>query len=211
MRLQYVIDAEEPEPTITPIADVSKLPGFVDYGQTYASAYDGLRHGDTSSTDGLITHLHRVYSAMMTPQMSMMMPEMVGQQTVVETELRAMADARRGKLGDAIAAMTRATIVEDSLPFEFGPPSIEKPSHELLGEMLLAAGRPGDARREFEIALKRTPGRSLALLDLARACRAAGDVSAAANAYRQLEANWKRADSAIAAVREARAGASRPR
>jgi hypothetical protein len=66
---------------------------------------------------------------------------------------------------------------------------------------------PRDARREFELALKRTPGRSLALLDLARACRAAGDSAAARNAYRQLAANWKHADSTVAAVREARAGA----
>ena len=73
--------------------------------------------------------------------------------------------------------------------------------------MLLAAGRPSEARREFELALKRTPGRSLVLLDLARACRAAGDSAAAANAYRQLAANWRHADSTIAAVREARAGA----
>src|SRR5205823_4661417 len=63
------------------------------------------------------------------------------------------------------------------------------------------------ARREFETARKRTPGRSLLLLDLARACRAMGDSAAAASAYRQVAANWKRANSTIAAAREARAAA----
>jgi tetratricopeptide (TPR) repeat protein len=207
MRLQYVIDAEQTEPDPAPLPDVSKMPGFVDYDQTFATAYAALRRGDTSSTTALIARLHRVGEAMMGGGMAMMMPEMVGEAKIIETELRAMTDSRRGRVDDALAELAKATVQEDSLPYEFGPPEIEKPSHELLGEMFLAAGRPRDARREFEIALKRTPGRSLVLLDLARACRAAGDSAAAANAYRQLAANWKHADSTIAAVREARAGA----
>ena len=121
-----------------------------------------------------------------------------------------MVGSRRGKLDDAVALLRKAAAQEDSLPYEFGPPEIEKPSHELLGEMLLAAGHPGDARHEFEIALTRTPGRSLVLLDLARACRAMGDTAAATGAYRLLASNWKSADSTITAVREARAGAKAP-
>ena len=33
-----------------------------------------------------------------------------------------------------------------ALPFEFGPPFVDKPTHELLGEILLEAGRPQAAR-----------------------------------------------------------------
>jgi len=207
MRLQYVVDSDPSDSTLPPLADVSKFPGFVELTQTYATAYDGLRRGDTSATSALIARLHRASSAMMGSEMAMMMPEMVGQADVIETELRAMADSRRGLRDDGVTALAKAAAEEDSLPFEFGPPEIEKPSHELLGELLLAAGRPLDARRQFEIALRRTPGRSLVLLDLARACRATGDSAAAANAYRQLAANWKHADSSIAALREVRAAA----
>ncbi len=207
MRLQYLVDVERPDPTLTTIADVSKLPGFVDLTQSYATAYDGLRRGDTSGTKALIARMHSVTASMMGSEMAMMMPEMVGEANVVELELRAMADSHRGQLDDALAMLAKAAAQEDSLPYEFGPPAIEKPSHELLGEMLFVAARPRDARREFEIALKRTPGRSLTLLDLARACRAAGDSAAARNAYRQLATNWKHADSTVAAVREVRAGA----
>jgi len=140
------------------------------------------------------------------PKRKSFISAILGEASVAQTELRAMADSRRGKRGDAIAALTKAAAQEDSLPFEFGPPAIEKPSHELLAEMLLSAGRPRDARREFEIALKRTPGRSLALLGLARACRAMGDGARRRGAYRQLASNWN-ADSTMAAAREARAGA----
>jgi tetratricopeptide (TPR) repeat protein len=207
MRLQYLVDVEQPEASLTPIADVSKLPGFVDLTQMYATAYDNLRRGDTSSATVLIAQMHAQATAMTGGEMAVMMPEMAGEAHVVESELRAMADARRGRLGEAIAELTKAAAQEDSLPYEFGPPEIEKPSHELLGEMLLSAGRAREARGEFEIALRRTPGRSLVLLDLARACRAMGDAAAAASAYRRLAANWKNADSTIAAVREVRAGA----
>jgi len=207
MRLQYFVDVETPEPTLTPLTNVSKLPGFIDLTQSYATAYDGLRRGDTASTSGVVARLHQAASTMTGSEMARMMPEMVGEVNVTEAELRAMIDSRRGNMTGAIDALTKAAAEEDSLPFEFGPPEIEKPSHELLGEMLLAARRPGDARRELEIALKRTPGRSLVLLDLARACRAAGDNAAAANAYRQLAANWKHADSTIPALSEVRAAA----
>ncbi len=207
MRLQYIVDVDQSEPDLAPIADVSKLPGFVEFTQSYGTAYGALRRGDTTTAQPLLGRLHEARTAMMSSEMVAMMPEMVGEADVIEQELRALALLRRGSKADAVATLREAAAREDGLPFEFGPPEIEKPSHELLGEVLLATGQPAEARHEFELALKRTPGRSLTLLDLARACRAAGDGAAATSAYRQLVANWRNADSTIAAVREARAGA----
>jgi tetratricopeptide (TPR) repeat protein len=207
MRLQYIVDVDQTEPDLAPIADVSKLPGFVEFTQSFGTAYDALLRGDTTTAQPLLGRLHEVATTMMSSEMAAMMPEMVGEGDVIEKELRALALLRRDSKADAVATLREATVREDGLPFEFGPPEIEKPSHELLGEVLLATGQPAEARREFELALKRTPGRSLTLLDLARACRAAGDSAAATSAYRQLVANWRNADSTIAAVREARAGA----
>jgi hypothetical protein len=72
-------------------------------------------------------------------------------------------------------------------------------------------GRAAEARREFQLALARTPGRSLTLLDLARASHAIGDSAAASAAYKQLVSNWHRADAVTDAVREARSAAPRGR
>ncbi len=91
-----------------------------------------------------------------------------------------------GDSAAALAALRRAAAVEDSLPVEFGPPLVVKPSHELLGETLLALGRPADARVEFDRQLTRTPRRAATLLDLARAARAAGDPARAATALAEL-------------------------
>jgi tetratricopeptide (TPR) repeat protein len=207
MRLQYIVDADQSEPELAPIADVSKLPGFVEFTQSYGTAYDALRRGDTTTTQPLLGRLHDVRTAMMSTEMAVMMPEMAGEADVIELELRALTLLRRDSKAEAVATLRKAAAQEDALPFEFGPPEIEKPSHELLGEVLLATGQAAEARHEFELALKRTPGRSLTLLDLARACRASGESAAATSAYRQLVANWRHADSTIAAVREAREGA----
>jgi tetratricopeptide (TPR) repeat protein len=88
-----------------------------------------------------------------------------------------------------------------------GPPPAMR-TDELLGEALLKAGRASEAVAAYERALQLTPKRSAALLGLARAKSAAGDRAGAADAYRQLAANWHAADPTVAALNEARAGAA---
>ena len=69
-----------------------------------------------------------------------------------------------------------------------------KPTHELLGEVLLARGENAEAQKEFARSLEMAPGRSLSLLGLARAARAAGDSAVAANADAALKKNWAAGD-----------------
>jgi len=56
--------------------------------------------------------------------------------------------------------------LEETLPIAFGPPTIDKPTYELLGEFLLRRGRKDEARAAFQRALARTPGRRLLLAGL---------------------------------------------
>ena len=60
---------------------------------------------------------------------------------------------------------------EESLPLDFGPPIIVKPSHELYGDVLMKLGRPDDAHAQYEKALARAPRRSLSVAGLAQAAR----------------------------------------
>jgi hypothetical protein len=41
--------------------------------------------------------------------MALMMPEMVGEAKIIETELRAMTDSRRGRMDNALAELAGAT------------------------------------------------------------------------------------------------------
>src|SRR5213079_2849073 len=109
---------------------------------------------------------------------------------ILEQELRALLRQADGDLTGAVALTREATALEDAMPLEFGPPAVVKPSRELLGEILLQAGRPAAAQAEFARALALAPKRALSLLGLGRAAAAAGDPATAARAYRELREIW---------------------
>jgi len=96
-------------------------------------------------------------------------PEMTEALLIAVEQLRALMTAAEGKPQDAVQELKRIAGKERQLPLEFGPPNIEKPSDELLGELLLQLNRPSEAREAFQAALARTPGRKLVLEELARA------------------------------------------
>jgi len=122
---------------------------------------------------------------------------------IMELEVAATVAASKGNHADAIEMMTRATKIEEEMSPPSGPPSLIKPSHELLGEILLAANRPKDAVKQFETAMLRQPNRARSLLGLARANAKAGDTKAAAEAYSRLMRQWGQADPTLSELREA--------
>jgi tetratricopeptide (TPR) repeat protein len=123
---------------------------------------------------------------------------------VLALQLEARLAWARNESDRAFTLLRQAAASEDALPLEFGPPAIVKPTHELLGELLLAAGRPAEAQREFQRALELAPGRSLALLGLARAARGAGDTAVSDHALLLLAENWREADADLAELAEVR-------
>jgi tetratricopeptide (TPR) repeat protein len=76
-------------------------------------------------------------------------------------ELEGLLAIQAGRVAEGLRILGAAADAEDALPFEFGPPAVVKPTHELLGEALLAAGRTDEARAAFSRAAERTPGRLL--------------------------------------------------
>jgi tetratricopeptide (TPR) repeat protein len=104
----------------------------------------------------------------------------------------------------------RDALLADPNPPSFaplGPPTTLR-TEELLGRARLKAGRPRDAVAAYERALQLTPNRSQALLGLARARQAAGDMAGAGEAYRRLLDNWRHADADLPALAEVRSGAA---
>jgi len=76
-------------------------------------------------------------------------------------EGRALLAEQEGDFVGAERLILQAVGLEDKLPIAFGPPTINKPSHELFGEFLFRRGRKDEAHAEFEKAVARTPGRRL--------------------------------------------------
>ena len=85
---------------------------------------------------------------------------------IVLLEARALIAEQDNDLAGAEKLLRQAVALEETLPMAFGPPTIDKPTYELLGEFLLRRGRKDESRAAFQRALARTPGRRLPLAGL---------------------------------------------
>jgi uncharacterized protein HemY len=75
----------------------------------------------------------------------------------------------------ASAPLPRTLSEQKDMRYAFGPPHPEKPSYELLGELLLKHHQLREAEAAFKEALSRAPGHTESLADLLRASTAAID------------------------------------
>ncbi len=85
----------------------------------------------------------------------------VDQSRIMEMELRALLAWSENDTARTTEWFDKATELEANISHSFGPPNIIKPSHELYGEWLINMNRQEKAFEQFNIALKRAPGRRL--------------------------------------------------
>ena len=119
-------------------------------------------------------------------------------------EIQAAIQAGRKNYDEAISLMKIATALEEKLPDPSGPPRIIKPTFELFGEILLRAGKPKEAGRQFAISLLRHPNRARSLLGAARAAADSGDRQGAIDGYSKFLEVWSQADKDLPELKEAR-------
>ena len=101
--------------------------------------------------------------------------------------------AAEGKKDDAIDMLRRAADSEDILGKHPVSPGAFVPIREQIGTILLEVGKPTEAQREFEAALKIYPGRFRGLYGAARAAELAGDKEVANRYYTKLAAQTSKA------------------
>ena len=115
-------------------------------------------------------------------------PEGDGANVDIEVQQIAALEALRdGRTSDGIALLQRAAAAENRMPMEFGPPVIEKPTFELLGDELVALNRFAEAETAYASALARAPGRTRSLEGRLRAEEGLGKREAAALTRAQLQ------------------------
>ena len=113
---------------------------------------------------------------------------------VMALQLQGLIARSGGEGEDGLDRLREALALEQSLPFEFGPPLVVIPSGELLGEVLLEEGRGEEAISAFRATLAVAPGRATALLGLARAAELTEETALAERTRRQLLENLNGAD-----------------
>jgi hypothetical protein len=191
MRAQYIFGSERWDDQVLgwkiELADASRSTRAID---AFTHGYAALRLGRRETAG----HFLGVLGSITDERGEDETPNAAAIPRILQLELEAMLTLDAGLTDEALLAARKATVLEDGLPLEFGPPDIVKPSHELMGEMLLALNRPTEASREFQAALILAPKRSRSLLGLSMAAAQAGDLQTAARAEAQLDLVWHRAD-----------------
>ena len=116
---------------------------------------------------------------------------------IAHMELAALIALDGGGEDLAIGLLTEASVLEETLAIEFGPPASLQPPHELLGAVYLMSDRPAEAAHAFRKALEFTPRRTNSLVGLSTAASAMGEDVEAAEAMARLQTIWKSADPAF--------------
>jgi tetratricopeptide (TPR) repeat protein len=192
MRAHFLINAERwDDPARAWALDVSDLGATAQAIDAFALGYAAARRGDRRLARQRLADLTTIRSDARADGRNVA-PVYVP--AILARELEAAMLVADGKAAQALPLLYQAAAIEDSLPVEYGPPDVVKPTHELLGEVLLGLGRASDAQREFQRALEMAPRRALALLGLVRAATAAGDREAASRALAELRDVWHAAD-----------------
>ena len=106
-------------------------------------------------------------------------------------ELAALIAQAKGQADQAITLLKEAAALEETMRAPNGAADPLKPSHELLGEVLLQAGKAKDAAEAFETSLLRMPNRARSLMGAVKAHTAAGNKEKAAERLATLNSFWK--------------------
>jgi hypothetical protein len=110
---------------------------------------------------------------------------------IMHMELGALIAEAQGKRDEAIRLLQEAVQIEESMRPPNGAADPIKPSHELLGEVLLRAGQSAEAAKAFETSLLRMPNRARSLHGAALAHAGAGDATRSSERWTALRSFWK--------------------
>jgi tetratricopeptide (TPR) repeat protein len=135
----------------------------------YGDALAAARRGDTKALAAAATRVRALQSDAAAEIGKDMPPGERMRLDVILQQVDALELLAAGKRAPALALLRRAVAAEEAMPLDFGPPAVEQPSLELLGETLLGAGQDAEAAEAFRGALARTPGRAVTAAGLRRA------------------------------------------
>jgi tetratricopeptide (TPR) repeat protein len=159
--------------TLTDADNIMIPPGPEHANARFTMVYGDLlaARNDPAALKTAVARLHELQKDALTAteQHHSMNPSQRIRAEVMVQQADALELVSEGKRAEAIAMLEKTAKSETSMPFEFGPPVVEKPTYELLGDELLAAGRSAEAAAAYRKALEHTPGRAVVVEGLGRA------------------------------------------
>jgi len=182
MRTRYLIDSGDWSGSVNGLK--VKVAGVVvaEFSRDFADAYGAARYGKIDTAVEAVRLAKDSSERLVAAAIAAGIPAESPMRRVPMIErdqLNGLLLLRRGETGGGLAQLAKAAAAEKDIPMEFGPPSLDKPANELLGEVLLDHGRAQDARAAFEAAQVLAPGRGQSLLGLSACARVLKDTALA--------------------------------
>jgi tetratricopeptide (TPR) repeat protein len=114
--------------------------------------------------------------------------------------VRGELEARAGRTDDAVRLLTEAVALEDGIPYN-EPPVWHQPVRQVLGAVLIRAGRGREAESVYRADLTRFRKNGWSLFGLAQSLDLQGRTDEAARARAEFDQAWARADVRLSASR----------
>jgi tetratricopeptide (TPR) repeat protein len=166
----------------------------------YARGIAFVGKGDLGAAEAELAHVRRAAAdpSLETPLFSPnLQSDILG---IAPPVLEAAILAKRKEYGRAIALLDEAARLEDGLVYT-EPEEWHYPVRQLLGSVLLEAGRPREAQTVYWEDLKRHPENGWSLFGLARALETLGKAPEAEAVRARFARAWSRADVTLEASR----------
>ncbi len=116
---------------------------------------------------------------------------------VLEQEMLAGIEYARGENSMAVKYAMEASRLEGEMPFSFGPPYVDWPAAEYLGETLLNARKYSEAIDAFDLQLKRARMRAHSLVGQTRAQARLGNEMEVRYSLEKIQLIWHGADAEV--------------
>ncbi len=155
---------------------------FINAMRNFTRALGAARSGNPAAAEGDLLALDKSIEALKSAKNGYWATEVEVQRVAAG----AWVTLAKGDKDEALRAMRAAVDLEDSSEKHAVSPGRLLPARELLGEMLLEAGRPGEALAEFERSLARDPNRFRSYSGAGLAAAQAGNADKARYYYGRL-------------------------
>lgn len=144
MRGHQVIDTENWQAAAKWSAEINRDTGSIT-NYAYTSAFAALNLGNIEQARKYLADVEK------TPESD--------ERSIRVKQLEGLLHIQSGEETKGIELLREAAHAESNLPVGFGPPTITKPSLELLGDVLLEMGRHSEALNAYSRQLEQTPDR----------------------------------------------------
>ncbi len=165
-------------------------PPFVEAVTRFARALGAARSGNPEAAKADVAALKALQDKLAAMK-DAYWAEQLGIQQQVASAWIVFAEGRKAEAVDLLRKAAEAEDATDKSAISPGPLA---PARELLGEMLLAVGKPAEALKELEATMKKEPNRFRATYFAAKAASLAGDKATARKHFAQLVAICKNGD-----------------